>query len=273
MNEYELYHASTRKHKYIKKIGNRYFYTQQEIQAYLEGKKPKSDLTFEKEDYGDGTKDYRLDFNKEKGSFTDSNGKKHTYTMSDKVGVRVDKKNKNVELYNTTNKKFYKNDEKLIRKSKGRVTTEYAEDGVSRKIDLSKDKHNKKAEDERWKRFQEHGGPNVDTPAEYRKKQREKASQKVSNYAEKTTESMKKQASRGKKTLDKWYTKATTPDITVTYDEAQIKDNKSSSKTTNTTKKKKPKKQKSKARKAINKFYRNNINPGVTVTYDEAKIK
>lgn len=39
MTEYELYHASTRKHKYIKKIGNRYFYSQQEIQAYLQGKK------------------------------------------------------------------------------------------------------------------------------------------------------------------------------------------------------------------------------------------
>ena len=39
MHEYELYHAATRKHKYIKKIGNRYFYTQQEIQAYYDGKK------------------------------------------------------------------------------------------------------------------------------------------------------------------------------------------------------------------------------------------
>lgn len=39
MGDYELYHAGTRKHKYIKKIGDRYFYTQQEIQAYLDGKK------------------------------------------------------------------------------------------------------------------------------------------------------------------------------------------------------------------------------------------
>lgn len=223
MGDYELYHAATRKHKYIKKIGNRYFYTTQEIKAYLEGKKPKSDLTFEKGDYGEGTKDYHLDFNKEKGSFTDSKGKKHTYTMSDKIGVRVDKKNKNVELYNTTNKKYWKNDEKLIRKSKGRVTTEYAEDGVSRKIDLSKDKRNKKAEDERWKKFQDNGGADADTPAEYRKKQRKKATKRISNHASKTVKSMKKQSARGKKALQKFYKNNVNPGVTVTYDEAKLK--------------------------------------------------
>lgn len=223
MGDYELYHAATRKHKYIKKIGNRYFYTQQEITAYLEGKKPKSDLTFEKNDYGDGVKDYRLDFNKEQGSYIDSKGKKHSYTMSDGVGVRVDKKNKNVELYNTTNKKYWKNDEKLIRKSKGRVTTEYAEDGVSRKIDLSKDKHNKKAEDERWKRFQENGGADADTPAEYRKKQRKKATKMVSKHVNKTVSSMKKQSARGKKALQKFYKNNINPGVTVTYDEAKLK--------------------------------------------------
>lgn len=39
MGDYELYHASTRKHKYIKKIGKRYFYTQQELDSYLHDKK------------------------------------------------------------------------------------------------------------------------------------------------------------------------------------------------------------------------------------------
>lgn len=201
MNDYELYHASTRKHKYIKKIGNRYFYTQQEIAAYL--KEKKKDVTFEKTDYGEGVKDYRLDFNKETGTYTDSKGKKHKYTMSDGIGVQVDKKNKNIELYNTTNKKYYKNDEKLIRKSKGRITTEYAEDGVSRSIDLSKDKHNKKAEDERWKRFREYGGADADTPAEYRKKQRKKAAKRISNNASKTVKSLKKQSARGKKRIER----------------------------------------------------------------------
>lgn len=223
MGDYELYHAATRKHKYIKKIGNRYFYTQQEIAAYLEGKKPKSDLTLEKGDYGEGVKDYHLDFNKERGSYTDGDGKKHTYTMSDKIGVRVDKKNRNVELYNTTNKKFYKNDEKLIRKSKGRVTTEYAEDGVRRNIDLSKDKHNKKEEDERWKRFREYGGSDADTPAEYRKKQRKKATKRVSKHVNKTVKSMRKQSARGKKALQKFYKNNINPGVTVTYDEAKLK--------------------------------------------------
>ena len=39
MKDYELYHASTRKHKYIKKIGKRYFYTQQELNAYYQDTK------------------------------------------------------------------------------------------------------------------------------------------------------------------------------------------------------------------------------------------
>lgn len=42
MGDYELYHAE-RKHKYIKKIGNRYFYTQQEIQKYLAGRNVSSE--------------------------------------------------------------------------------------------------------------------------------------------------------------------------------------------------------------------------------------
>ena len=46
MREYELYHAN-RKHKYIKKIGNRYFYTPQEIQAYLDGKKQSMEMDVE----------------------------------------------------------------------------------------------------------------------------------------------------------------------------------------------------------------------------------
>lgn len=224
MNDYELYHASTRKHKYIKKIGNRYFYTQQEIAAYLQGKKPK-DLTVEKDDYGD-EKGYHLDFNKEQGKYQykDSKGKVHTntYTMSDKIGVSYDKKNKNLKLYNTTNKKFYKNDEKLIRKSKGRVATEYAEDGVRRQIDLSKDKHNMKKENERWKKAQEFGAE-ADSPEEYRKKRRKKAVKAAKKTASKNLKSLKKQAARGKKKLDKIYTKATTPSVTVTYDEAKIK--------------------------------------------------
>lgn len=38
MGEYDLYHGERKHHKYIKKIGDRYFYTQQEIQAYLKAK-------------------------------------------------------------------------------------------------------------------------------------------------------------------------------------------------------------------------------------------
>ncbi len=47
MGEYDLYHADRKRHKYIKKIGNRYFYTQQEIQAYLDKKKGQVEYTKE----------------------------------------------------------------------------------------------------------------------------------------------------------------------------------------------------------------------------------
>ena len=42
MGDYELYHA--RSHKYIKKIGNRYFYSQAEIQAFYGKDKTKQSI-------------------------------------------------------------------------------------------------------------------------------------------------------------------------------------------------------------------------------------
>jgi hypothetical protein len=44
MGEYELYHASRKSHKYIKKIGNRYFYSQAEIQAFYNKDKTEKDV-------------------------------------------------------------------------------------------------------------------------------------------------------------------------------------------------------------------------------------
>lgn len=43
MGDYELYHADRKQHKYIKKIGDRYFYTQAQIKAYLDGKNESGD--------------------------------------------------------------------------------------------------------------------------------------------------------------------------------------------------------------------------------------
>lgn len=38
MGDYELFHAERAKHKYIKKIGKRYFYTQEQLRAFLSEK-------------------------------------------------------------------------------------------------------------------------------------------------------------------------------------------------------------------------------------------
>lgn len=156
MNEYELYHASTRKHKYIKKIGNRYFYTQQEIAAYLKEKRGQA------------------------GEFNEA-------------GVKA---------------------------------TQY-DNNKTRRI-------------------------NEET--------RKQGRQKLKNMALKPTHDLRKQAARGKKAIDKWYTKATTPDISVTYDEPVIKSGKSS----NSVKKSKKRQLRGNTQ---------DLGSGLSVTYDEAVIK
>lgn len=228
MGDYELYHSSNRKHKYIKKIGKRYFYTQQEIAAYLDGKK--KDVTFEKgteydyDDYNSKTnkapkmKDYHLDFNKQKGSYTytDSNGKKHKqdYTMSDKIGVRVG--NKKIQVYNTTNKKYYNDDERWSVKRRGRLKSEYAEDGSVHTLDLSNKKtFNKRQAKEKarekeledWQVSQ--GYRKTDAQLEKEKKarsakRRKKAAKAASKHLNKAVSSLKKQSTRGKKAIDRW---------------------------------------------------------------------
>lgn len=238
MSEYELYHSGARKHhKYIKKIGDRYFYTQQEIAAYL--KEKKRDVTLEKSKDDDGTREYRLDFNKEKGSYTDSKGKKHTYTMSDGIGLEVG--NKKIAVYNTTNKTYEKNPD-VKGDTRGRFRREYAEDGSRYSLDYSDRKtyrqRQRKEVEQRKNNAEWLKSMGVDTrehEADYRSRKaeldraekkdaaREARKKKAKKAAKKTLKSLKKQASRGKKALDKWYTKATTPDITVTYDEAKIK--------------------------------------------------
>ena len=216
MSEYELYHASARKHKYIKKIGNRYFYTQQEIAAYLKTKK--GDVTFEKsvdDDYylrdGSKMKEYRVDFNKHKGA----DGKTE---WSDGVGVRVG--NKRIEYFNTRNQKYAKNPD-VKNDNKGRLKSQYAEDGVVRSFDYSDRKTFKNREKAR-RELEKKWGIAQDEP-EPKKRKRRNAKTVAKKTASKTLKSMRKKALKGKKALDKWYTKATTPDITVTYNEAKIK--------------------------------------------------
>ena len=228
MGDYELYHAATRKHKYIKKIGNRYFYTQQEIAAYLKAKK--GDVTFEKNTYDgpDGKeKDYRIDFNKHDGGHKKGG-------WSDGVGVRVG--DKKVTVYNTTNQKYWKDGERATEKRRGRLTREYAEDGSAYTLDVSNKKtHKKRAaaadkEYKDWYEFRKKNGwvdkeesKSIEKEIANREKQRKRSSKSVSKSAKKTVKSMKKQSARGKKALQKFYKNNVNPGVTVTYDEAKIK--------------------------------------------------
>ena len=226
MTDYELYHASTRKHKYIKKIGNRYFYTQQEIAAYLKAKK--GDVTFEKNevpDYrsGDGgkMKEYRIDFNK-----VDGGHKKGGW--SDGIGVRVG--NKRIEAYNTTNKKYEKNPD-VKGDNRGRFRREYAEDGATYTLDYSDKKTYRKRQRTEIQRkknnidfLKSHGVDTTEHEADLKRAEADyNRGKKRKKAAKRTISSMKKQAARGKKALSKFYKNNVNPGVTVTYDEAKIK--------------------------------------------------
>ncbi len=211
MGDYDLYHAE-RKHKYIKKIGKRYFYTQQEIQAYLDAKK--KDVTFEKRDR-DGVKDYRIDFNK------------HPDGWSDGIGVRVG--NKKITTYNTTNKKYERNPD-VKGDNKGRFTTEYAEDGVTRSLDYSNRKTFEKRQRNKIKADKKNvewlKSMGVDT-SEYEAAIKEdeayyRRRKKRADAPGKALKSLKKQAAKGKKAVSKFYKNNINPGVTVTYDEAKI---------------------------------------------------
>ena len=294
MSEYELYHASTRKHKYIKKIGNRYFYTQQEIAAYLKEKHRqagefnealaeatgKRDVYFEAKKVTEDGRTYYDDDNPtlrvgkkdknghhgrdgsiitEKGTMQYDNAKTRRMNaetrkrgrqkLSKMTGVNIDK------LHDQSAKGKKALGTKLAKSLGLGHHTEVTSNGKTTAYDTSYDGKVTKSKPKKSKVGHSTEIKTGGTTA--------KSSSKKSRIGH-DTKIKTRQINKDKQDLG--------GGLSVTYDEAQIKDNKSSSKTT-TTKKKKPKKQKSKARKAINKFYRNNINPGVTVTYDEAKIK
>lgn len=215
MGDYELYHAE-RKHKYIKKIGKRYFYTQQEIAAYLQAKKPK-DVGFEKTTWLDGTGEKQV--NVYKLNLGSKNG------MVNSVGVATG--NKTISAFNSSDKVTTKNakkyNNKYVTKRRGRLSSEYdPEFGSYHTLDLAKKKDYKKRATEDARRKKEYGDVYIDVHEE-RKKKLNKAKKSAMRNAKKNLESLKKQADRGKKAVDKLYTKLTTPDITVTYDEAKIK--------------------------------------------------
>ena len=222
MGDYELYHADRKKHKYIKKIGKRYFYTQQEIAAYL--KEKKGDVTFEKnirEDQDGKVKDYRIDFNKHDGGHKGGG-------WSDGIGVRVG--NKKISVYNTTNQKYMKNPD-VKNDRKGRLKTEYAEDGVTRTLDYSDSKTFRSREKRRLKQDRANvewlKSMGVDVSKDEADLKRDEAEfnkkEKKRSARAKTLKSLKKQSAKGKKALKKFYKNNVNPGVTVTYDEAKIK--------------------------------------------------
>lgn len=215
MTDYELYHASTRKHKYIKKIGNRYFYTQQEIAAYLKAKKnnvPQLEVT--KGEWDNYTTNDAI-----KGvGIRDKRGNKYGIME----GVYVGKGKNTLELSRSGINKRYEKSGKVTTKRAGRLSKTDYEDGTIYTLDLGDKKTVKKNAAKEEQEAREYG----DTYINYdkRRKARVKSAKNlVKKHTNKASSKVKKQASRGKKALDKWYTKATTPNITVTYDEAKIK--------------------------------------------------
>ena len=171
MTDYELYHASTRKHKYIKKIGKRYFYTQQEIAAYLKEKKNAVD------DISVGT------------VTTPSAGR------AKPIGIKVQSDKRRVVDKDGYFNEGYHREKGIYVKNK--KVTAYSRKGDSTKTHTA----------------------DLDAPRKAAKRGRKK----LKTMTKRSVRSLKKQASRGKKALDRIYTNATSPKVTVTYDEAKIK--------------------------------------------------
>lgn len=215
MGDYELYHAATRKHKYIKKIGNRYFYTQQEIQAYLEGKKnnvPQLEVT--KGEWDNYTTNEAI-----KGvGIRDKRGNKYGIME----GVYVGKGKNTLELSRSGINKQYEKSGNVTTKRIGRLSKTDYEDGTIYTLDLGDKKTVKKNAAKEEKEAREYG----DTYINYdkRRKARVKSAKNlVKKQTHKASSKMKKQADKGKKALKEFYKNNINPGVTVTYDEAKLK--------------------------------------------------
>ena len=217
MGDYELYHAATRKHKYIKKIGNRYFYTQQEIKAYLEGKT--KGVGVEKGEWIDGSgpeksKYYKLNLKNDDGV---------------KSGVGVAVGNKSVSVFNEMNtkkiEKKYGNNQATRRI--GRLRSSYdSEAGSYHTLHLDKKNYKKRVkEDEEFAKAarENNWGYEYKDVGKDLKRKRRNAAKSVRNHTNKSVKSLKKQSARGKKALQKFYKNNVNPGVTVTYDEAKLK--------------------------------------------------
>ena len=168
MGDYELYHAE-RKHKYIKKIGNRYFYTQQEIAAYLDKKRGQA--------------------NNVKEAVAEATGRRDVYWEAPKV----------TEKGHT----FYDDDNATLRTGKKDKRGKVGDDGtVYTKNSMQYDN-----------RYTE----------ERNKKTRERGRKKLKNMATKPVRNLKKQASKGRKAVNKFYRNNVKPQTHVVYSDGTSK--------------------------------------------------
>lgn len=202
MGDYELYHASTRKHKYIKKIGKRYFYTQQELAAYLKDKT--KDVHFEKhewdDEYAGPIKAYKLNLDSQH------------YGLNRGVGVAVGKRS--ISVFNDfNNRSGEKNNGVPIVEQRGRLRSRYVEDQSMHTLDFSDKKthqRRKKADADYAKKYNDDyydiGAAN--------KRKRKKAAKSAKKQVNKALSSLKKQSARGKRALDRWKKKGE-PKVTV----------------------------------------------------------
>lgn len=255
MNDYELYHADRKKHKYIKKIGNRYFYTQQEIAAYLGEKKTSL-----------GVKELDTVINRDQEAFYAKNSQDSNRALRQKREAQ---------------KKYDKTVlGKVDKATNGLATAPYRTiRNKSRSRAEQKARETREANAEARRVATE----NVNAAQEKGKAQTSKVKAQMAIRDAQNRGKVRTAQLSGKPSGSKEYNEE------LAYNSKQNNFPKSSSTTKDSTRRRKKatsvvskaskksvkslSKSSSKGKRALKKFYKNNVNPGVTVTYDEAKIK
>lgn len=233
MGDYELYHAATRKHKYIKKIGNRYFYTQQEIQAYYDSKKTSPTYPAPKYAMIDGAATVKTIG---KGEANQAKEKQARQLARKAVGNTVFAAGETKRAIAKSKNSKLKEVKEAVAEATGRRDVYYEAKKVTEngrtyydddnaKLRTGKKDKKGRVDPEDGSVYTKRGTMQYDNEytIERNKKTRARGKKKLKKMATSPVRNLKKQASRGKKAIDKYYTKATTPNITVTYDEAKIK--------------------------------------------------
>lgn len=240
MGDYELYHAATRKHKYIKKIGNRYFYTQQELNAYYQDTKQNDVIVKD-----DIVKDVVVRDNKMPNgasavnriakNVAENDKRQKAKAVTERTVRAANKVERAIPSSIKTNGKL-KDVKEAVAEATGRRDVYYEAKKVTENgrtyydddnAELRTGKKDKKGrvDKEDGSVYTKSGTMQYDNEytIERNKKTRARGKKKLKKMATSPVRNLKKQASRGKKAIDKYYTKATTPNITVTYDEAKLK--------------------------------------------------